>query len=175
MGIPAGHPVCGSSGWITLTEPTSLFQIYDDLGLFDGTGKYAMYQINDGVPYFANIESDASGTVHSGQITGITPPERVWYTLWASSTPVTDAICQLDPLPHTSSCPLAKLNLYAAGAGSAIGAQIGSTVEGKLNPAIGNCGYSRIGNNEFSTSSTTELFGPLFFQWTSPVFPMIAQ
>jgi hypothetical protein len=175
--IPDGHPVCASAGWITLTEPTSLFQIYDDLGLFGGTGKYTMFQVNNGVPYFGNIESDGDGTLHSGEITDLLPPQRVWMSLWESSTPVDDPAClPTDDHPDwTSPCPLARLNLYSAGAGNAIGTQIGSTVAVKLNAAIGNCAYSRIGNNEFSTSSTTELFGPLVYQWTNPVFPLIAQ
>src|SRR5581483_4777410 len=140
--ITFGIPNQGSSGSLS-----DLVRI----GLL--TGNYAVFQLRNGnAPgYAVNIETDASGTVHSPNIT-VVPGQSYWYTLKADF-----------------GAGRAYLNVYATPGFNLVGSVTEPTKKGS------GIEFIRIGNGEeakYNDHTHFNYFEDTLIDWTHAAFPL---
>lgn len=148
LAIPATCSAATVAGWITI-NPTNVSPVgvlYDYISILNVTGHNTIFQLNSGSgpgnAYAVNIESDASGTVHSSYIT-VVSGTRYWFSLSVDFAAGTNSLSLYD-----TAGTLIQTVTSTANTG-------GTTTVSKI----------RIGNAEIGTSAATTYFENLIIDY----------
>lgn len=94
--LPLGIKTAVENGIITIGQ-TSMFGLMDMAGLFDNLGHYCMFQLSgSGSTFVLQIETDGSGTLHSGTIP-VTSGRTYTFSLLCDEVGGTSKLAVYDP------------------------------------------------------------------------------
>jgi hypothetical protein len=152
LDLPGSSTVSSLGACITFGGVPNITNLQDMMGMYGSSGGYVILQLRNGS--CINIETDGSGTLHSGCITPSGTAPTYWCSMQANaSTGTASLACYLPYYPYT---------------------QVGSTVtvSQKTTGSWGHTASARIGNAEVGTASATTYFENVMYDTTDGTFPL---